>query len=106
LLGLILALTVPAPVLAQSAGDDQYVDPFQNDGTEDDAGSNNSGSQGGSETTTPDTSAEGGDGTATAGADASGGDSGSLPNTGLMIGGVAIAGVTLFLGGAALRRRA
>jgi len=104
---LVLALAivaVPATAFAQSAGDDQYVDPFQN--SED--GGNGGGSQGGG----------GGGG----GDDTSGGngevapaetapstaaqtdDGGSLPITGLAIGGVALTGALLLGGGMALRR--
>ena len=52
---LVLALAVPAaaaPVtaLAQSAGDNQYVDPFQGSGDSGGGNNGNSGNQGGSDT--------------------------------------------------------
>jgi hypothetical protein len=120
-LGLILALAFPAAVIAQSAGDEQYVDPFQqgpsggNGGNQGggggDAGSQggSGGDQGGSTTTTPPST---GDGTAGAvasdpGTDTtSGGNGEALPSTGLALGGPALTGVLLLAGGIALRRRA
>jgi hypothetical protein len=102
---LVLAATVvalPATALAQSAGDDQYVDPFQNSG-----GGNGDDAQGGGGDDTsggngevapapvepaPSTAAQTDDGS-------------SLPITGLAIGGVALTGALLLGGGMALRRR-
>jgi hypothetical protein len=102
---LVLAVAVaamPATAFAQSAGDDQYVDPFQNSG-----GGNDGGSQGGGDG--DDTSGGNGE-VAPAPAEtapstaAQTGDGGGLPTTGLAIGGVALTGVLLLGGGMALRR--
>jgi hypothetical protein len=103
------AVAVPATALAQSAGDEQYVDPFQEDqGT--DGPNSPDGSDGGGNgeaNTTPDDDfaqapADAGDTAGTTAAQTDG--DGSLPNTGLMIGGVALAGVLLLGGGMTLRR--
>lgn len=120
-LGLTLTLALPAlaaPItaLGQSAGDDQYVDPFQN---QDESRSGQQGSQtedgsgggsGGGSTTPP---AESGvEGSAppvdldAGGADltASGGE--ALPRTGVPAAALAGIGLLLLSGGLALRRRA
>jgi LPXTG-motif cell wall-anchored protein len=109
---LILAVPIaaaPATALAQSAGDDQYVDPFKND----DGGNNGSGSQGSDQGSSNDNSTQSGDQSdtsGTAGTTAAQGTedaNGKLPRTG---GGVSeawivVAGVVLLLGGGfALRR--
>jgi LPXTG-motif cell wall-anchored protein len=109
---LILAapvVAVPATALAQSAGDDQYVDPFENDGNGNGNGGN-SGNQGSDQGTSNDTSAQSGDqsGNGTAGTAAQGTEdpNGKLPRTGgVPEGWIAVAGVALLLGGGfALRR--
>jgi hypothetical protein len=98
----VAVAVVPATSFAQSAGDDQYVDPFQDDET---GGGN--GNQGDNDTpTTPDetvsqapaTTAETGvaDEAATSGA--------TLPRTGLPTGELVLIGVVLLGGGFALRR--
>ena len=108
LLGMLAAMAawLPATVLAQSAGDDQYVDPFQDD----EPGSGNQGGGGGNQGGGDDTPAaeepvaqapaDTGD---TAGVEAAQDGSG-LPNTGLAVGGLALIGVILLGGGYALRR--
>jgi hypothetical protein len=95
------AVAVPATAFAQSAGDDQYVDPFQEPGG---GGDNGAGGGGGGDDTsggngevaptesTPSTAAQ---------TDSGGG----LPTTGLAIGVVALTGALLLGGGTALRRR-
>jgi hypothetical protein len=112
-LALAAAMTLPATTFAQSAGDDQYSDPFQDpQGQDQGGGGDSSGSQGG------------GNGTAQPPSDQQlppepttvapsqttdapvGGGSEALPVTGLPAVGVALAGMFLLAGGAALRRRA
>lgn len=110
-----LALAAPLPALGQSAGDDQYRDPFAGNGGEQDAaGSGGSGSTGGQAT--------GGGGSAPVAAPApapapapaatpqgtavapSATASGELPRTGLPAGVVTAAGLVLLAIGIGLRR--
>jgi hypothetical protein len=108
---LVLAIAVcavPATALAQSAGDEQYVDPFE---TPDEGGNGNSGNSqgggGGDQGSAPtddqvvQAPADTGDTAGTVTGESSGA---TLPNTGLMIGGVALTGALLLGGGIALRR--
>jgi hypothetical protein len=105
----ITAVAVPATAWAQSAGDEQYVDPFQDPGEAgDDGGGNNSqGGGGGDQGSAPadeqvaQAPADAGD---TAGTTAGESSGTTLPQTGLMLGGVALTGVLLLGGGIALRR--
>jgi LPXTG-motif cell wall-anchored protein len=100
------AAAVPATALGQSAGDEQYVDPFQ----EDNSGGGNQGDSGNPApqeqapaTEAPTTPVP----TDTAGATAAqegGNGSTSLPRTGSPLGVVALIGVALIAGGLALRR--
>jgi hypothetical protein len=112
---LMLALAVPvvaapATAFAQSAGDDQYVDPFQDDQTGN-GNQNDSNSQGDgtNATPTPDqptaqAPADTGD-TAAANAAGEANSSGTtLPRTGMPPGELALVGVILLAGGFALRR--
>jgi LPXTG-motif cell wall-anchored protein len=118
---LILAAPIaamPATAVAQSAGDDQYVDPFQDDQTGKDKGNGNggggSGSQsndgGGSDSSSSQGSTSGSDSGSTAGTTAAQSgqdDQGKLPRTGggLPEGWIVAVGVLLLLGGGfALRR--
>jgi hypothetical protein len=108
LLALTLALAVtavaaPATAFAQSAGDDQYVDPFQDDGS---GGGNqgDSGSQGGSDNSVAQAPADSSDTAGASAGAADANDGSSLPRTGLMVGGVALMGVILLGGGYLLRR--
>jgi hypothetical protein len=95
-------LALPATALGQSAGDEQYVDPFQGGGgNNDNSQSDNSDGQAQDQGTTTTTTTESGD---TAGAAES--DSGTLPRTGLPLAGLVLSGAALLGGGAALRRRA
>jgi hypothetical protein len=95
-------LAVPATALAQSAGDDQYVDPFESQ--PDDQNNNGSGDQGGqSQTTTPDTGTAPAQSTAPTATEAQSGD--TLPRTGLPLVGLGLSGAFLLSGGFALRRR-
>jgi hypothetical protein len=108
---LMLALAVPvvaapATSFAQSAGDDQYVDPFQDNNSGGGGGNQgNSGNQG-TDTTAQQPAAQApADTSATAGATATqGATDGTLPRTGLPLGGLALIGVILLGGGFALRR--
>ena len=110
---LTLALALPAVVHAQSAGDDQYVDPFEgqdgggggggggNDGA--DNGSQTGGSDDGTTSTTAQTTPSD-----TAGTTAQGTESGeaTLPNTGLALLPIALTGAFLLGAGITLRRGA
>ena len=131
---LSLALALPGAALAQSAGDDQYVDPFEQSpegsggnsggggggggGSQGNQGSNSQGSQGGGSQGT-----QSGSGTAGAGSDSgtagaaaqgavgtsgseAGSGSGNLPRTGFPAAVLALIGAVLLAGGATLRRRA
>jgi hypothetical protein len=130
---LFAGLAVPGAAFAQSAGDEQYVDPFQEQpqqgggggggggagqdtgggqtdsggqtesGGQTDSGTGTSGETGGSVEATPSPSDEGGG----FGASASGSSaSGSdvLPRTGLPVALTALLGAVCLAGGAALRR--
>jgi hypothetical protein len=113
-----MAIAAPAGALAQSAGDEQYVDPFQGGGgNAGRPGSQNDGGQGGATPSdTQGSTAEGATGsTATAAPDSSaaGVDAGTatssgaqLPRTGLPMVALAALGVGLMIGGLALRRAA
>lgn len=108
LAALLIALAVvavPATAFGQSAGDDQYVDPFQDD-TPQNGNNNNSGSQSDNTSSgqqTSQTTTTTGD-TAGASAQDPAADSGTLPRTGEDLGRVALIGVLLLVGGLALRR--
>jgi hypothetical protein len=125
MLALLAALVIPATSLAQSAGDEQYIDPFQNDQQQGDQGGSGGGGGGESQGTqdqgsgddvprgggesTPDEAPpapvpEGGDGSASAGGASS--DTATLPATGLAPVPLLLLGATLTVTGVALRRRA
>jgi hypothetical protein len=97
----VTAVAVPAAAFGQSAGDDQYVDPFQE---QDDNG--NSGSQGGggddgaAEQTTAQAQTDAADTEAATASD----DGATLPLTGLPLVGVVLVGGLLLGGGVSLRR--
>lgn len=101
----VTAVAAPATAFAQSAGDDQYVDPFQDDETGGGNQGNGGGDQGGNDAPAAEepvaqAPTDTGD---TAGVEAA--DEGStLPNTGFAVGGLALIGVILLGGGYALRR--
>jgi len=112
---------LPAVAFGQSAGDDQYVDPFQDNGKHHNknqqGGNDNSSSQQGNSQNAAgggsgSDSGSGGSGSSgTAGANASqsdpNGDDSSLPHTGsgLPEGWLVVGGVILLLGGGFLLRR-
>jgi LPXTG-motif cell wall-anchored protein len=107
---LMLALAVPAvaapgTAFAQSAGDDQYVDPFQDD----ESGGGNQGNSGSQSDDTPaaeepvaQAPADTGDTAGSAAEEAA--DGPTLPRTGFPAGEFALIGVILLGGGFALRR--
>ena len=105
LVALVIAVpagAVPATAFAQSAGDDQYVDPFQNNDNNDNG---NSGSQSDNSSAPDQTSTNGADTAGTTAAQNTATDDGSLPRTGEDdLGVIALLGVVLLGGGLALRR--
>jgi hypothetical protein len=126
-----IAVLVPAASLGQSAGDEQYIDPFQDQedqggsggggggqdtggggqgtgGGQTDSGTGTSGETGETggtiETTPPGSTEEGGSlGGSASGSSTSG--SNVLPRTGLPVALIALLGAVLLAGGTALRRR-
>ena len=104
---LALGLAVPATVVAQSAGDDQYVDPFEGQGDGNGGGGNNGSQDGGSDngsTTTAQTAPSDTAGTTAESTDSE--SAATLPRTGFALLPVALAGMFLFGTGAGLRRGA
>jgi LPXTG-motif cell wall-anchored protein len=108
------AAAMPAIALGQSAGDDQYVDPFQDDQTGKDKGSGSGGSGNSDNTNNSDNSASQGstgqsntgDTAGTTAAQNSADDNNSkLPHTGLPEGWLVAIGVLLLLGGGFVLRR-
>ena len=103
---LAAAAVVPATALGQSAGDEQYVDPFQ----EDNSGGGNQGDSRNSApqdeapaTEAPATTAPADTAGTTAAQEGGNGDA-SLPRTGSPAAAVGLIGVMLVAGGIALRR--
>ena len=102
-------VAVPATTFGQSAGDDQYVDPFKDNGNGNGNGNangnGNSGSQGdtsaGTQQTTQTTTPTGDTAGETASDPAANGN--TLPRTGEDYGAVVLMGVLLLGGGVALR---
>jgi LPXTG-motif cell wall-anchored protein len=105
------AAALPAAAFGQSAGDDQYVDPFQNNDKGDD-GNAGSGSQGGDNSNNAaqqgtDQSNSGDSAGTTAAQSSAADENGKLPHTGsgLPEGWLVAAGVILLLGGGFVLRR-
>jgi hypothetical protein len=98
-------LAAPAAALAQSAGDEQYTDPFQgaDEPSQNNGGSNGSGAPG--TDTTVSAPASGAEGAPAADA-GSGSGSGALPLTGFPAALSATLGALLLLMGASMWRRA
>jgi hypothetical protein len=120
-----LPASVPAGALAQSAGDEQYVDPFQNEGGGGNSGGGGGSGEGDEGTAGGDTGTTGGDtgsgSTGTAGTDTgsatspstttesatgTAADGPALPATGLPVGVAFGGGLLLLSSGFMLRRRA
>jgi LPXTG-motif cell wall-anchored protein len=97
-------LAAPAGALAQSAGDDQYADPFGNadEPSQNDGGSNQS-SAPAADPTASAPAAGAGDGTQAAAETSS--DGGALPRTGFPAALSALLGALLLGAGASVRRR-
>jgi hypothetical protein len=119
-LAVVLTLALGTSAHAQSAGDNQYVDPFGKEpstksGDRQGQGNQAAGDQGQSQSqnnsappstsTTPSTSAPVAPATGTAAAGTSATGQGQLARTGLAPGWVGFAGAALLLGGVGLRRR-
>jgi hypothetical protein len=98
---LMLALAAPAAVLAQSAGDEQYVDPFQGQGDGSGGGDNGDQSDSGSAPAAETSPTED---TAGATAESTVSDTATLPRTGLTLLPVVVAGLFLLSAGFAGRR--
>jgi hypothetical protein len=113
-----LALLAPTPALGQSAGDEQYVDPFQDTPGDNAGGQSNSGSQGGQggagsqgggEAVAPPAEPAAPEGAASVEAPATqdsapGGDGLALPRTGLPAAVLGLIGLLVLAGGVTLRR--
>jgi LPXTG-motif cell wall-anchored protein len=105
---LALVLALPAAALAQSAGDNQYQDPFEDQGgggqTQQQGSSQGDGGQ--QQAQAPSTQGQAADPSAST-AQAEPGQTGTLPRTGSETTPLLLAyGLTLLLGGTALRRAA
>jgi hypothetical protein len=120
---LTLAVAVPAPAFGQSAGDEQYVDPFQDPPAEPEGGQGNSGSGGGSGGGSQGGTDQGGDGTTgtttpevpdsttvapestpAPGAEQTAEGSGTLPRSGPALASPLLLGLLFLAAGVALRR--
>jgi hypothetical protein len=104
-LAALALLAVPAAALAQSAGDEQYTDPFGdvNPPTQDDGTANDSPAPATDQTAQVPAQAPATDSDSAAAADSSAGD--SLPLTGFPAALVALLGALMFGTGISVRRR-
>jgi LPXTG-motif cell wall-anchored protein len=120
LLCLLVALMLVVPTAAlpaiahgQSAGDDQYVDPFQDDQTGKDKGSGSGGGDNNSNSNSNNSASQQSTGDSntgdtagsTAAQNSADDDNGKLPHTGLPEGWLVAIGVLLLLGGGFVLRR-
>lgn len=116
LLAAAATLAAPATAVAQSAGDDQYSDPFAGDnGSSDgggsggsdggDSGGSSGGSSGGDSSSSGGGSSSGAEASTSGPTAASADDGPSLARTGAETGILALGGVSLVLAGIALRLR-
>ena len=98
-----LALSAPGAALAQSAGDDQYRDPFaeENGGQQ---GGSNGGDTGGGSTPAPAPAPAPAPPAGTSAADPTATTADTLPRTGAGAGWMTAAGLVLIAAGAGLRR--
>ena len=106
---LALALMAPAAALGQSAGDEQYVDPFQQENSDQGGGgSNGNGSEGQAPEPAPPAEVPTDQGVVdpppTAAPESLANGSETLPRTGLAVASLILSGLALLGGGAALRR--
>jgi hypothetical protein len=100
-------LVLPAAALAQSAGDEQYADPFGPTDQPDKSGNQSSGDNSGQQTQpAPQTQAPVQSTVQAEPADPAGDSGSTLPRTGLPALILAASGAALFASGGALRRRA
>jgi hypothetical protein len=97
------ALAVPTTALGQSAGDDQYVDPF--DSQPNDQGGGGSGGQNDNTQAAQPESAPAPTESTTPSAAVQSADDATLPRTGLPLVPVGLSGVFFLVGGFALHRR-
>lgn len=104
---LALVLALPSAALAQSAGDNQYQDPFEDQGGSGQTQQQGSSQgDGGQQAQAPSTQGQAADPSATT-AQAEPAQTGTLPRTGSETTPLLLAyGLTLLLGGTALRRAA
>jgi hypothetical protein len=107
----VVALAAPATALGQSAGDEQYVDPFQGSPDEPTGGQGGTGSQDGDQAApapapapAPEPAEPAQATTVPAPETTAQSDGTTLPRTGLPVVGMALVGLFLLAGGAALRR--
>ena len=106
LLIVAVALTAPSAAFAQSAGDEQYSDPFAEEQDNGQGGSTgSSGDAGSTATQTTDSVTGTGTGAEDTVVEASADDGAVLPVTGAPIAALAALGAGMLAGGALLRRR-
>jgi len=103
---LTLALAVPATVFAQSAGDEQYVDPFQGQGQGQGGGGGGGSQDGSGNGSAPATATAPSDTAGTTAESTASGSDGTLPRTGFSLLPVTLTGLFLLGAGLVVRRGA